>query len=988
MSRYQDLELNTRKIAEQIFAMIGGEVPSLFNRKKWKGKIIAWSMQDSDFRIRLLRFLDVMPSLKTDLELLKVFREYFSDLETPPPAELNRLVARLAETSNDEKISKILRAGLKSLSGQFIGGKDPNDALDTIQKCRKEGLAVSLDIVGEEVLSDYEANQYSEKYRNLIHTLAPLVNSWPEIPILDTDNVGPIPRLDVSLKVSSFYSQLDPVDWEGSVENTSNNLAAVFRAATQAGASVTVDMEQYYLKDLTLEIFRKVVSDHPDFQFPGIVIQTYLADTKNDLLGLIEWARTHKRRLTIRLVKGAYWDYETVVNPRKGWPVPVFSEKEETDLNYEELTKILLENAQYVRPALASHNVRSLSHAIAVAASLDLPKSAFEFQMIHGMAEPIRKALQELGFRVRAYTPVGEIVPGMAYLIRRLLENTFSESFLKRSFHDGVRTEDLTKGPEVDESFVVGPLVAEFFRNEPATDFSKAENRARMKDALTAARKGFNRKFPLLIGEEQIFTKQLTHSLNPAVPHEIVGFVSTADRDHAEEAVMKAKQASNIWRRIHPEKRAEYLFRAAQEMRNRRFQLMSREVYEVGKTWKDADGDVAEAIDYLEYDGREMMKIGKGRILGNYPGEKNLYSYEPRGVALVIAPWNFPIAIPTGMISAAIVTGNVVIFKPSGLSPVCGWELVDIFKAAGLPPGILQFLPGPGSEVGEHLVSHPDIDLIAFTGSKDVGLRILRLAAETGPGQRNPKRVVAEMGGKNAIIVDETADLDEAVRGVMESAMDYQGQKCSACSRAIIVEPVFEEFSSRLKRAMESIHIGPTEEPRNFFGPVVDHNSAERIHKYIKMGLDNGTPLLVREINAEGAFVGPMLITDVDPGSAIAREEIFGPVLILIKAPNVDQAISLANDSDYALTGGLFSRSPQNIEKVKNELDVGNLYINRKITGALVGRQPFGGLRLSGVGFKAGGPDYLFQFMNARSISENTLRKGFAPGRDNDQERP
>jgi RHH-type transcriptional regulator, proline utilization regulon repressor / proline dehydrogenase / delta 1-pyrroline-5-carboxylate dehydrogenase len=539
--------------------------------------------------------------------------------------------------------------------------------------------------------------------------------------------------------------------------------------------------------------------------------------------------------------------------------------------------------------------------------------------------------------------------------------------------------QELTKNPEIDESFEVGRPVDESFRNEPAIDFSKSVNRAKMEEALSKCKENFNWKYPLVIGGEPVFTKESIFSLNPARPEEIIGRVSSADKDHADKAMQIAKQAWETWKMIGPDERAEYLFRAAKELRKRRFHLMGLEVYEVGKTWKDADGDVAEAIDYLEYYGREMKKMGGGRKLPDYPGEKNLYVYEPRGVGIVIAPWNFPVAIPAGMISAALVSGNAVIFKPSGLSPICGWELMNIFEASGLPSGVLQFLPGPGREIGEYLVGHPDTDLIAFTGSREVGQKIMQLAAGITPGQRNLKRVVAEMGGKNAIIVDETADLDEAVRGVMESAMDFQGQKCSACSRAIILEPVFEEFSSRLRQAMESLHIGPTENPGNFFGPVIDQTAINRINNYIEMGTEESSPLLVREVDMEGFFAGPALVMEVNPESSIAREEIFGPVLVLMKAHNVQEAIGLANHSDYALTGGVFSRSPGNIEKVKREFKVGNLYINRKITGAMVARQPFGGFRMSGVGSKAGGPDYLLQFMNARSISENTLRKGFAP---------
>ena len=331
------------------------------------------------------------------------------------------------------------------------------------------------------------------------------------------------------------------------------------------------------------------------------------------------------------------------------------------------------------------------------------------------------------------------------------------------------------------------------------------------------------------------------------------------------------------------------------------------------------------------------------------------------------------------MASAGIVTGNCVIFKPSGLSPIIGYELCEIFRSIGLPTGVLQFLPGSGSDVGEYLVSHPSIDFIAFTGSKEVGLRIIERAGTTVQGQRNVKKVIAEMGGKNAIIVDETADLDEAVKGIVESAFGYQGQKCSACSRVIIVGHIFKELCDRLTEAAKSIRIGPPDEPGTFIGPVIDETAMKKIRTYIVIGKKEGTIIFEQDVTGEGYFVGPVIAIDVKPGSRIATEEIFGPMLSVMRAVDMDEAIRLANSSIYALTGGLFSRSPANIQKVKEEFRMGNLYINRKITGALVGRQPFGGFGMSGTGSKAGGPDYLLQFMNPVSISENTIRRGFAP---------
>jgi RHH-type transcriptional regulator, proline utilization regulon repressor / proline dehydrogenase / delta 1-pyrroline-5-carboxylate dehydrogenase len=978
MTRYDNLEDRVREIGLTIYEAIDEEMPSLFDGRGWKAEVLTKAMQDEAFKIQLFRFIDLLPALRTDIQVARLFDEYFSDFGDTPPIIRKSLEAINLGIRATAAAGEI-RADVESLARQFIFGRTPQEALPRLERLRSQGIAASLDILGEEALSEKEAKQFADKYLDLLSFLAPKLDRLPEIPILDTDDKGPIPRLDVSLKVSSFYSQIDPVNWEGSLESAKVALGPIFRAAKELGAAVTIDMEHYYLKDLTLAIFKKVLEEQADFLFGGIVMQAYLKDSESDLRHLIEWAKTNRRRITVRLAKGAYWDYETVVNPQNGWPIPVFLSKSETDRNYERLTTILLENADYLRPAIATHNIRSLSHAIAVAETLEAPKNSFEFQMIYGMAEPIRRVLQERGFRVRAYAPIGELIPGMAYLIRRLLENTFAESFLRKSFVGKEAFQKLLETPQAAAGTQT-EFAGEGFRNEPVTDFSKAENRDRMKRSLDQIKQEFGGRYPLFIAGEEIRKDSYIDSRNPARPSEIVGSVSVADSRDADTAISAARRSWATWRHTPPEQRAAFLFAAAEEMRKRRFELAALEIFEVGKTWKDADADVAEAIDYLEYYGQEMIRLGKPRQLGAYPGEKNHYLYEPRGIGVVISPWNFPIAIAAGMVSAGIVTGACVIFKPSGLSPICGWRLVEVFRNAGLPPGALQFVPGPGAEVGEYLVSHPDVDFIAFTGSKDVGLRIVSLAAETHPGQRNVKKVIAEMGGKNAIIVDETANLDDAVKGTLESALGFQGQKCSAASRVIVLEEVFDEFARRLKDAMESIEIGSPEDPRNLMGPVVDEAALTKIRNYVKLGKEEGAPALVREVDLrQGYFTGPAIIVDVKPQSRIAQEEIFGPVLTMFRAQSFDEALEIANSSSYALTGGIFSRSPANIRKAKEEFRVGNLYINRKITGALVGRQPFGGFAMSGVGSKAGGPDYLIQFCNLASISENTLRRGFAP---------
>ncbi len=959
-------EERIRGTAFELFTALKDERPAIFDKKGWTGRIIEWAMRDDDFKIRLLRFTDVLPSLKSDVLVLRLFREYFSDITDVPLIVLHGMERLSRGSAAPRIIAAIIRNSVKALATQFIAGSDPKDALKSLRMLREAGAALSIDLLGEAVVSDIEASQYATRYLETLEFLAPALTARQG----DQSRGN---KIDISLKISSFYSQIEPLNWEGSIEKVKDGLRPVFEKAKALDASITFDMEHYHHKDLTIAIFKSVLDEYKDFQWAGIALQAYLKDTREDILSLLSWAKHNNRRITVRLVKGAYWDYEIAINRQRGWPVPVFLKKDETDRNYEELTRLLFENAEFVYPAIATHNIRSISNAITLAEDLGLDKGRFEFQTLYGMGEPIRRALKQRP--VRVYCPVGELIPGMAYLVRRILENTSNESFLRKSFAEGLSFEELVRSP--DPQGDMPGETEEPFGNEPGTDFSKAENRQKIGDALITVRKKLGGTYSLFIGDKEVFSEIETRSTNPAEPGEIVGRISSASRTDAEESIRQAITASESWRKTSPETRAGYLLKAAEEMRKRRFELAALEVYEVGKSIIEADSDVAEAIDYLEYYGRQMMDIARPRFLGRYPGEENEYLYGPKGIGVVISPWNFPLAIPAGMASAGIVTGNCVILKPSGLSPVTAWQLVEIFRSTGLPTGVLQYLPGPGAEIGEFMVSHPDVDFIAFTGSKDVGLRIIRLAGDTHESQANVKRVIAEMGGKNAIIIDETADLDEAIKGVLISALGYQGQKCSACSRVIVLQSVYGDFCARLKEAMNSVKVGPPEDPATFMGPLIDKEAVKKVHGFIEKGKEEGKSLLIKEGDA-GYYIGPVLI-EVGPDATIAREEIFGPVVSVINAADIDEAITIANSTKYALTGGIFSRSPAAIRKAKDAFRVGNLYINRKITGALVGRQPFGGFGMSGIGSKAGGPDYLFQFMDPKTISENTMRKGVAP---------
>jgi 1-pyrroline-5-carboxylate dehydrogenase len=516
-----------------------------------------------------------------------------------------------------------------------------------------------------------------------------------------------------------------------------------------------------------------------------------------------------------------------------------------------------------------------------------------------------------------------------------------------------------------------GSPVREPFRNEPLTDFRAPANREAFAAALEEARRQVGRQYPLVIGGERVWTGRWIESENPCRKGEVVGRVAAADQEAAERAIAVAEDAYAEWSRTDPAARARVLWRAAAIMRRRRHFLSALMVLEVGKTWSEADADTAEAIDFLEFYGREMVRLGGPQPLTPVPGEDNELYYLPLGVGAVIPPWNFPLAITTGMTSAAVVAGNAVVLKPASLSPVVAAHLVQILEEAGLPPGVVNFVPGPGGEVGDFLTQHPRIRFVSFTGSRDVGVRIYERAARVVPGQAFLRRVVAEMGGKDCIVVDSSADLDEAAAAIVTSAFGFQGQKCSACSRVVAVRDVYDGVLERVVERVRSLRLGPAEDPASDLAAVCGPGQFEKVLGYIQLGTREGRLAAGGGAgDPAGYYVHPTVFADVDPSARIAQEEIFGPVVAFTRASDFRQAIDLANATEYGLTGSVFARDRARLEYARREFHVGNLYFNRKCTGALVGGHPFGGFGMSGTDSKAGGRDYLLLFTQAKAVSE------------------
>ncbi|MGH9101837.1 MAG: bifunctional proline dehydrogenase/L-glutamate gamma-semialdehyde dehydrogenase, partial [Acidimicrobiales bacterium] len=896
----------------------------------------------------------------------------------------------------------VARRNITRMAEQFIVGSQPVEVARRLGELWRRGSASTVDLLGEKTLHSGEADRYAARVGAVVEALVAAASEWPPDDVLERDDLGSLPRVSVSVKPTALAPHYAPLSAAEGRAEALGRLDPLLRRAEQEAVLVWLDMEHYEVKDLTLGLVETIAGDPSRASLEvGVVVQAYLRDSMVDLQRLVAASAARVasggRPLWVRLVKGAYWDAEGVHAAEQGWPVPTFTDKAQTDASYDRCARLLHDNHGTVRAAFGSHNLRSLAHAVVYARSLGIPDTGYELQMLHGMAEPVHEAVRRLGLRLRVYAPMGELVPGMSYLVRRLLENTSNESFVRHRFAEGRALEELLGAPAAGD--LPGPqggaarldsdlLSPGPYRREPPREWRRSPEREAFAGALAVVRRrllGSGRdEGPLevaaRIGGESCLPGPLLESLNPAEPEMVVALQAACGEAELDAAVDVAARAQPSWAAAPAAARAATCMRAATWIRHHREELAAVEVLEAGKPWAEADGDVCEAIDFCEYYAREMRRLEAGGAVESPPGESNTLRYQGKGVVGVISPWNFPLAIPTGMVAAALVSGNAVVLKPAEQTPALASLLWEAFSQAGLPSGVLNLVTGVGEVVGDRLVRHPGVSMIAFTGSLAVGLQINEAAAHPAPGQRQIKRVLAELGGKNAIVVDADADLDEAVPAIVASAFGYAGQKCSAASRVVVVEELADALVDRLVGAASELVVGSPECPATFVGPLIDADAQARVAGWADRAASMGEVVLARdEVPERGYFVGPHIVDRVAPSAPLATEEIFGPVLAVLRAGSFEEALEIANGSDYALTAGVLSRSPANITLAARRLRAGNVYINRGITGAVPGRQPFGGYGLSGVGSKAGGPDYLMAFLDPRAVTENTLRQGFAP---------
>lgn len=973
----------TKKIGSKIFGKVGAQAPNVWEASWWERQVIKWISEEPEIKSRVLRFIDVFPSLKTYRQIARHIREYLPEKPDRLPPEL-RLGRSMVESAlvTPGAVAMATSLAIKKTAAWFIAGATMEETATALEKLRAKGMSYTLDILGEATLSDKEAEKYLDKYLAAIDFLSSLKTAG---------------EVNVSVKLSSLTPRFNPGAPEKAVQEASEGLRRIMRRARKRNAKVNVDMEHYYLRDLTLEVFKNVLGEKEfdGWSGAGIVAQAYLKDSEESLEAFVEWVVANNKEITVRLVKGAYWEQEIVTADQRRWPVPVRRSKPETDAAFERMTAKLLSSPKNVHTAIASHNIRSIARALATASELDTPDDRYEVQMLFGMADEIKSALVEMNVPLRVYTPVGEPLPGMAYLVRRILENSSNESFLRKSFIEEGSEKELLLNPaeavktggqlprrnEDTQVFRYTKGDAPVFVNEPDPPFHRKSERDQIDSAIEKVMESAGRFYPLVVGGKKIETQHSLKSMNPADTSQVVGVVAQADAALADKAMESSKRAFDRWRNFTAERRMELLIKAAEIIRKRKHLLAAWQMFEVGKTRFEAVADVDEAIDHINFYAICGLSLFKSRTTRKMLGEINYTKAIPRGPGVVISPWNFPLAILAGLTSSALAAGNTVTIKPSSQSSVTAALFVDILHQAGIPKGAVNFLPGPGASLGPALINHKWTSFVSFTGSFDVGGSIVESAGSQDVSRNGFVKVVAEMGGKNAIIIDESADLDEAVSGVVSSAFGYGGQKCSACSRVIVVNTVYQEFIDRVVDATESLIVGSPLDPASDFGPLIDRAALKKAQMYINIGTKEATPLLAPKQSLEnGHYVMPVIFGDTPPASRVATEEIFGPLLSIIRACDIDDALEIANQASYALTGGIYSRTPSTVEKAVRKMEAGNIYINRKITGAVVERQPFGGFKRSGLGSaKAGSCDLARELSIPQTITENIVRHGFSP---------
>ena len=964
------VEARTLELGRALLNAAGDYRPGVAERiEDW---LLTHAVANEVFRGRLLRYMDVLASLDYDTsgsEAKRLAREYFGD-EFP---DLPRPLRWLMRVARDERVpaavvGETAERAAAQFARRFITPPGAETINRTLSYLGRHGRYPAFDLLGEAVLSEEEAQAYAQRYLDLIAQLG-------EDAAAGAETIGGAAMLQVSVKLSSLTAHFSPVDPAGTIRRVRPAFEAICQAAGGAGIGITVDMEQYAFRDLTWELFRSVLGRGERLEgwpHAGIVVQAYLLDALDHVDEVAAFARERGTPFLVRLVKGAYWDYETIVASANRWTPPVHLEKAATDATFEAAAGRLIEAHPHIRLAIGSHNARSHAVTEALVEEAELPTNTIEHQTLFRTYEGMSRGLVELGWVTRDYVPVGELIPGMAYLVRRVLENSSQAGFLLQS-RSGTEVDELLEAPEPGaQPTPATPAIeaAASFERAPAARWFEASFRDAFGLALAETRGRFGEHLGLEAAGKPLPPEATVAIRSPSEPNgDAVGTVDFAGLEATRLAIEVARLGQARWAATTVTERAGVLRRAAELLHRREHEFAAWIVHEGGRDRVDAFAEVEEAIDYLRYYAAEAE-----RLFGDL-GERIV----PRGVVGVIPPWNFPLAIPCGMTVAALAGGNAVMLKPAEQTPLIAGRLVALLHEAGVPPEALLYLPGRGEVAGAALAESPEVAMIAFTGSRAVGTMLHEVTSRVRLADGGQKALIAEMGGKNPVLVFADADLDEAVEGILRSAFGHANQKCSAASRVLIESPIFERLRDRLIAAASSLEVGPATEAATQVNPVIDAEADQRLRGAAATAREE-CDVLLDLFDREGTGLahdssrvlthGP-LIVELPAARALsartATEELFGPILVLTPFEDEAEAIRIANGTAYGLTAGVFSRSPATIDRVSSALEAGNVYVNRTTTGARAGVEPFGGMKMSGTGPKAGGPDYLQAFVRRRA---------------------
>ena len=1028
------LERRILAIGHEIFARARRAEPSPLRQAWWQQHMLDWIMRDNVLKTQLFRFIEALPKLRGSTAIASHLRQYVRGGPRNGHA-LPGIVDLATAYASDRSLHARLMAGLASvgslqMAGAFIAGQTADEAIASVVRLRRANMTFTLDVLGETVLCSADADQFAQVYLDLIDAMAAAAPGWAANPLLDDAPFGPLPRVNLSIKLSALSPKFDAIATERVSAIVIDRLRPVLRRARQRGAFINVDLEHFAVRDLTFDIFRRVFMEPEfrDWENVGVVVQAYLRDSGDDLTMLREWVRRRGTPITVRLVKGAYWDHETILAIANRWPIPVWTEKGQSDEQYERLSRVLLEDHRWTRPAFASHNVRSVAAVLAMAEDLRVPPRTLEVQMLYGMGEPLKQALIGIGQRVRVYTPFGDLMPGMAYFMRRLLENTANESFLRQSSSEHLPEHILlaapgesvaeapapqnaagrahpprhgTNLPRWEASGPDGELDMTPFLNEPLTDFATTAAREALATALREAAGAPEARCPALIGGAAAAGDTWRTLVDPSHPKRIVARIAVCGPSSADRAVQAAAAAQAGWAALGAARRAELLSNAAARLRSHRTQLTAMLIHDLGRTWRDADAEFAGGVDALEFHARAMVHLESSPRRRHVPGETNETHWRPRGPTAVVTPLAMPFAGALGLVSAALAAGNAVIWRPDARAAHVAWEAARILLDAGVPAGAIGVIFGD-DDLADALASHSGIATVACAGPRDLVSRIAGLASRSAVAAC--KRIVAHVIGMSAVIVDDDTDVDEAVLGTLASAFTFAGQGGAAVSRVLVVGDAYGPFVARLTAAAKEMSVGPADDPATSMGPVIDAAAQAAAAAAWQSLRKRGKPAVERNVMVrpaptpaarteaatagrsgaasaaqsagdEPTLFGPAVLVDVAADAPVPAG-LAAPILCVSGVPALSDALELVNSWSDAAAVAFFSRGPEHISRARRELRAAALFINRRTAAGIADRQPFGGLAPASSARPTGSADLLREFLDMVTISENVLRHG------------